>query len=257
MKRTILALLLTVTTAVSLYACSGDDSTIGSNGSDGGNTQSDGSSNDGTFASDTSTNEDSGVDGGLNSTSLQILAVKNAAPPLPDGGDEPPFTVSLPIDHALVTYVRPAVLPDPAGFFLQAEQTGPAVFVAIDPTTLSTVPAPGDDVSMTVTSVGQRGFASRDSRDHRFQGKFARKRDRAASSPRELVDGSRHQARQLRERVHRARRLRHRKIRRIRRVGERRERHRCIFITERVAAAASATRRANAFRHPSLLPIFR
>ncbi len=151
MKRKILALFLTVSTAVALYACSGDDSAVGNNNTDSGNPQSDGSSNDGTFTSDTSTG-DSGGDGGLNSTSLQILAVKNAAPATPDGG---PVTtaVSLPVDHAIVTYVRPAVLPDPAGFFLQAEQTGPAVFVAIDPTTLSTVPAAGDDVSMMVTSV--------------------------------------------------------------------------------------------------------
>jgi hypothetical protein len=152
MKRTILALLLTISTGVTLYACGGDDSGVPNNNDDGGNT-SDGSSNDGSFNSDTSTPDDSGTDAGLSSTSLQILAVKNSAPATPDGGAEPPVTISLPIDHALVTYVRPAVAPDPAGFFLQAEQTGPAVFVAIDPATLTGVPVAGDDVSMTVTSV--------------------------------------------------------------------------------------------------------
>src|SRR5450432_3485643 len=152
MKRTIFALLLTAATGLSLYACTGDDSTV-SGGDDGG--ESDGGlPGDGSFQGDGSITGDSGGgDAGLNSTSLQILAVKNAAPATADGG-EVPSAVSLPIDHAFVTYVRPAVSTDPAGFFLQAEQTGPAVFVAIDPSTLSTTPAPGDDVSMTVTSVG-------------------------------------------------------------------------------------------------------
>jgi hypothetical protein len=154
MKRPLFALLLSVSTAAALYACSSDDSNTGQN-SDGGNSQTDGSiANDGGFSSDTSTPTDSGTDGGSSPTSAQIQAVKNAAPPV-DGGSDPDagLPVNLPIDHALVTYVRPAVLPDPAGFFLQAEQTGPAVFVAIDPSTLSTPPAPGDDVSMTVTAV--------------------------------------------------------------------------------------------------------
>ncbi|MEO7110569.1 MAG: hypothetical protein ABI183_09040 [Polyangiaceae bacterium] len=152
MKRTIFALLLSATTAASLYACTGDDAAVGNSNDDGGNT-SDGSSNDGSFTSDTSTPDDSGTDAGLSPTSLEILAVKNSAPPTPDGGAAPPVTISLPIDHALVTYVRRAVAPDPAGFFLQAEQTGPAVFVAIDSSSLSPAPVAGDDVSMTVTSV--------------------------------------------------------------------------------------------------------
>lgn len=154
MKRTILALLLSTTTAVALYACGGDDSNVGNNDNDSGGSQSDGSSpNDGSFKSDTSTGDDSGGgDGGTSPTSLQIQAVKTAAPALPDGGDPGPVTLNLPIDHALVTYVRPVVGTDPAGFFLQAEQTGPAVFVAIDPTTLTPVPAVGDDVSLTVTT---------------------------------------------------------------------------------------------------------
>lgn len=154
MKRTILALLLTVSTPVILYACSGDDSVV-QQSNDGGNSQTDGSLNDGGFSSDTSTPSDSGkTDAGLSAASAQIQAVKNAAPPV-DGGSEPDagLPVNLPIAHALVTYVRPAVLPDPAGFFLQAEQTGPAIFVAIDPATMSTPPVAGDDVSMTVTAV--------------------------------------------------------------------------------------------------------
>jgi hypothetical protein len=75
--------------------------------------------------------------------SAQITAVRTAA----DG------TVDLPIALALVTYVKPlagSATSDPAGFFLQAEQDGPAVFVAVDPATLTPAPMAGDRVSLTV-----------------------------------------------------------------------------------------------------------
>jgi len=86
-------------------------------------------------------------DSGLtNPTSIQIFNVKQAAQS-PDAG-----ALSMPINDAIVTYVTPAVGNDPAGFFIEAEQTGPALFVAVDPQTLSPVPVPGDQVSFTVTS---------------------------------------------------------------------------------------------------------
>ncbi|WP_224370040.1 beta strand repeat-containing protein [Hyalangium versicolor] len=75
------------------------------------------------------------------STSVQIGAVRSAT----NG------TVNLPIAAALVTYVKPAVGSDAAGFFLQAEQPGPAVFIAVDPSTLTPVPTAGDRVSLTAT----------------------------------------------------------------------------------------------------------
>jgi hypothetical protein len=84
----------------------------------------------------------------LSPTSQQIQAVRAAATTTPDGG-----TVNLPVDNAVVTYVRPVVGTDPAGFFVQAEKTGPAVFVAVDPSTLSPAPIPGDEVSFRATSV--------------------------------------------------------------------------------------------------------
>ncbi|HKE15281.1 MAG TPA: Ig-like domain-containing protein, partial [Kofleriaceae bacterium] len=59
--------------------------------------------------------------------------------------------LSLPIAGALVTYVKPVLGNDVAGFFIQAEQAGPALFVAIDATTLDPVPAVGDTVSFTIT----------------------------------------------------------------------------------------------------------
>jgi hypothetical protein len=61
------------------------------------------------------------------------------------------------VELALVTYVKPLTGSDPAGFFLQAEANGPALFVAVDPDTLTPVPVVGDRVSLTVaqkTTVG-------------------------------------------------------------------------------------------------------
>jgi len=81
-------------------------------------------------------------------TSVQIQAVQDSA----DG-----VGLGLPIDGAIVTYVRPALGIDVAGFFLQAEQSGPAVFVAIDPSTLTPSPAVGDKVSMMVDEVATTG----------------------------------------------------------------------------------------------------
>ncbi|HEX8699219.1 MAG TPA: chitobiase/beta-hexosaminidase C-terminal domain-containing protein, partial [Myxococcaceae bacterium] len=75
-------------------------------------------------------------------TSAQITAVRTAA----NG------PISLAIRLALVTYVKPATGGDAAGFFLQAEQAGPAVFIAVNPGTLTPVPMVGDRVSLTATN---------------------------------------------------------------------------------------------------------
>ncbi|HZH17924.1 MAG TPA: chitobiase/beta-hexosaminidase C-terminal domain-containing protein [Archangium sp.] len=56
------------------------------------------------------------------------------------------------IDYALVTYTKPLTgSSDPAGFFLQSEKNGPALFVAVDPTTLSPAPKVGDRVRIRAT----------------------------------------------------------------------------------------------------------
>ncbi len=60
--------------------------------------------------------------------------------------------LTLPIDGAMVTYIRPAVGNDPAGVFVQAEQAGPALFVAVAPADLDKALAVGDTVSFTVTA---------------------------------------------------------------------------------------------------------
>jgi hypothetical protein len=43
---------------------------------------------------------------------------------------------------------------DPAGFTIQAQQTGPGLFVTVDPATLSPMPAVGDVVDFTITQMG-------------------------------------------------------------------------------------------------------
>ncbi|MBZ4417788.1 chitobiase/beta-hexosaminidase C-terminal domain-containing protein [Myxococcus sp. RHSTA-1-4] len=79
-----------------------------------------------------------------NTASEQIAAVREQ----PDG------PVNMTIDGAIITYVKPLVgntLNDPAGFFLQAEQRGPAIFVEVNPFTLSPVPEGGERVNVTVS----------------------------------------------------------------------------------------------------------
>jgi hypothetical protein len=59
----------------------------------------------------------------------------------------------LAIEGAYVTYIKPKlpVGTEVGGFFLQAEPEGPAMFVAIDPATLSPALKVGDRVSLSVT----------------------------------------------------------------------------------------------------------
>ncbi|HEX7667595.1 MAG TPA: Ig-like domain-containing protein, partial [Polyangiaceae bacterium] len=148
------------------YACSSDDSLAP--GSDGGTIETDGSlgGKDGSLSgsdsgshSDASTPKDSGseTDSSVppDPTSTQIAAVKAAAVVDAGAGADGGLVLSTPlsIDDAFVTFVRPAVGTDPAGFFLQSQQTGPAIFVAVDPSTLSPAPAAGDKVSLKATAV--------------------------------------------------------------------------------------------------------
>jgi len=87
----------------------------------------------------------------MSAPSQQIAAVRAT----------PIGATSLRVEGAVVTYVVAATLrsdgtvspTDPAGFFVQADRTGPALFVAVDPATLSPSPAPGDRVSFTVTRI--------------------------------------------------------------------------------------------------------
>ena len=80
-------------------------------------------------------------------TSMQIATARGTA----DGTG-----LTLPIDAATVTYLKPAIgLPanDPVGFAIQAEQTGPALYIAVDPSTTTPALAVGDVVSFTITGL--------------------------------------------------------------------------------------------------------
>lgn len=73
--------------------------------------------------------------------SEQIAAVRASA----DGA------LSQRLDDVTVTSLKPALGADPAGFFLQAEAAGPALFVAVDPASLEL--AVGDRLRLDVTAV--------------------------------------------------------------------------------------------------------
>tara|TARA_R110002096_G_scaffold433887_5_gene654014 strand:- start:154668 stop:156479 length:1812 start_codon:yes stop_codon:yes gene_type:complete len=85
----------------------------------------------------------------------------DAAIPVDNGVDEARAsadgTVDLAIAEVFVTYLKPALGNDDAGFFVQAETTGPALFIAIDPATLTTPVAVGDLVSFTITEMATAG----------------------------------------------------------------------------------------------------
>ncbi|WNG61159.1 hypothetical protein F0U59_45445 [Archangium gephyra] len=77
-------------------------------------------------------------------TSAQIATVRGRA----NGA------INDPIDGALVTYTKPVTgtaSSDPAGFFLQSEKNGPAIFVAVDPTTIGRGIEVGDRVRFRAT----------------------------------------------------------------------------------------------------------
>ncbi|MEO7729362.1 MAG: DNA/RNA non-specific endonuclease [Kofleriaceae bacterium] len=84
----------------------------------------------------------------------------DAAPPSGDGIAEARAAadgtdVSLIIHGVTVTYLKPLIgtePADPAGFTIQAAKLGPALFVAVDPATLTPPAQVGDVVDFTITS---------------------------------------------------------------------------------------------------------
>jgi len=72
--------------------------------------------------------------------------------------------LALPITGAIVTYLKPQIgslTNDPAGFTIQGEQAGPALFVSVDPATLTPAPAIGDTVDFTIDTMGTVGMQRR------------------------------------------------------------------------------------------------
>ena len=72
--------------------------------------------------------------------------------------------LSLPIHHVTVTYLKPQIgstVNDPAGFTIQAAKPGPALFISVDPATLTPAPVAGDVVDFTITQMGTVGMQRR------------------------------------------------------------------------------------------------
>jgi endonuclease G len=85
-------------------------------------------------------------DGGMSGGPDGIAAARAAA----DGTG-----LSLAIRGVTVTYLKPQIgspSSDPAGFTIQAAKLGPALFVAVDPATLTPPAAVGDVVDFTITA---------------------------------------------------------------------------------------------------------
>jgi len=121
---------------------------VGAGTPDGGNggenvgagTEGGGGAGEGGIASGGGGAGEGGAGGGTANASDQIAAVLATA----DGAG-----LNLPIQGGFVTYTKPAIGADAGGFFLQAEQAGPAIFVINDPLVVDV----GDEIDLTVTEV--------------------------------------------------------------------------------------------------------
>jgi hypothetical protein len=104
---------------------------------------------------DAGTDVDAGTDAGTEvdaGTPAEAIAFARAV--ALDGGQTP----SVVIPSATVTYLRPAHgTVETAGFFVQAGPTGPAIFVFVDPSTLSPSPQVGDVVSFQANTFSVTG----------------------------------------------------------------------------------------------------
>ncbi len=112
----------------------GGGMTTGTGGAGGGMTTGTGGAGGGTTTS-------------AASGSAEIAAVRGA----PDG-----VVNKLPVHDVLVTTVKPLLGKDAAGFFVQSEAAGPAIFIAVDPASLAPVPKAGDEVALQVTELATK-----------------------------------------------------------------------------------------------------
>ncbi|MDP3500077.1 MAG: lamin tail domain-containing protein, partial [Myxococcales bacterium] len=121
-------------------------------GSAAGGSAAGGSAAGGSAAGGSAAGGSAMLDGGIE----QILAVRALADSSPDGG---PVAGSIVVEGVLVTVVKPAVdagagvVVEPEGFFVQADPSGPALFVAVPASTNGV--QPGDLVSFTATAAGR------------------------------------------------------------------------------------------------------
>jgi hypothetical protein len=66
----------------------------------------------------------------------------------------PDGAADIAVPGAVVTYLRPAVGTAPAGFFVQATPTGPAIVVEVDPAATAPALAAGDTIDFRITELG-------------------------------------------------------------------------------------------------------
>ena len=126
----------------------GTNNTTGSNNANNttGTNNTTGSNNSNNTTGTNNSNNTNNTNGTNNTNQADRMAASAA---IADFRAEMTGTVT----GAFVTYIRPAIGNDGAGFFIQAEQDGPAIFVAVDPTTLTPAPVAGDEVELTVDTV--------------------------------------------------------------------------------------------------------
>ena len=98
-----------------------------------------------------------GDDAGDDDAGMDDAGMMDSGPPPEDGIPEVRAAADGTHDPALevrgvtVTYLRPEIEGDPAGFFVQSVAAGPALFVAVDPTGTDPVLAVGDVIDFDVT----------------------------------------------------------------------------------------------------------
>ncbi len=90
---------------------------------------------------------DAGVDAGMTDSGVPELELAQIRGTAQDGG-----TTAVDVSAATVTYLKPLVGTEAAGFFVQAAAMGPAIYVAVDPATLTPAPQVGDRVAFKATT---------------------------------------------------------------------------------------------------------
>jgi hypothetical protein len=69
--------------------------------------------------------------------------------------------VDIQINRVFVTYLKPDVVSEPAGFFIQSHQSGPALFIAVAPSSLFPEPEVGDLVSFRIREMDTDDYQRR------------------------------------------------------------------------------------------------
>lgn len=137
-------------------ACGDDDGGTDAGMGDTGPDTSMGDGGNDTGGDDAGGDDAGDDDAGMDDAGMDDAMVDSGPPPedgIPevraaaDGTHDP----ALEVTGVTVTYLRTEIGSDPAGFFVQSVAAGPALFVAIDPTTTTPTLAVGDVIDFEVT----------------------------------------------------------------------------------------------------------